>query len=110
MPELSGLVMRVESHMLPGLIAAYEEAVEGTTDVVLTIARRGRVPEPWTHDPHTENLTWTFNQWAVDAPDSAYQMLVKYQQELMNVLDSLKQIQAEYERTETGVADDMSRL
>ena len=110
MAEPTGALLRVAPHKLPDLITAYTNASTKMTPLLNNLLRRGRVPEPWTHDPHSENLQWTFNQWAVDAPDSVYNSLVLYQQELDNVVVNLRAMHAEYERTENGVTASMKAL
>ena len=110
MTEPSTAILRVGPDQLPDLITAYDTASDKMRSVLQNVLRRGRVPEPWTHDPHSENLQWTFNQWAVDAPDSVYNSLVLYQQELVKVAANLRAMHAEYERTENGVTASMKAL
>jgi hypothetical protein len=74
------------------------------------LGRGGRIPEPWTHDPVSRDITARFNEYAVDGPNSAYSCLRLYEAEVRRVLETLREMHTTYNATEDDVAARMRSL
>lgn len=105
----AAILLRLEPHMLPGLIAAYTSALQELSPMVARLSRTGRVPRAWMADPVTEQITARFNEHAVEGSQSAYTALRIYERELQNILDALRRMEADYRSTEDTAAALMGR-
>jgi hypothetical protein len=101
--------LRVESHMLPALRAAFADGVQQLRSRLRVFAQDGFIAQPWMGDPLTKALTVGYNARAVDGPGSAYECLLAYETELVKIRDQLTQMEAGYHRHETDVAASFGR-
>jgi hypothetical protein len=103
-------VVQVPARALPDLIAAHERALVQLGPMLADLRASGRVPEPWTHDPVARDIATRFNDYAMDSPTSAYSCLRLYEAEVRRVLETLREMHANYNATEDDVADRMRAL
>ncbi|MDT7578064.1 MAG: hypothetical protein QOH17_4397, partial [Pseudonocardiales bacterium] len=103
-------VVYVPAHALPDLINAHETALTRLGPMLTSLGQSGRVPEPWTHDPVARDIATRFNDYAMDSPTSAYSCLRLYEAEVRRVLETLREMHANYNATEDDVADRMRAL
>jgi hypothetical protein len=103
-------VMQVPARALPELISAHEAALARLGPMLANLLKAGRVPEPWTHDPVARDIAARFNDYAMDSPTSAYSCLRLYEAEVRRVLETLREMHANYNATEDDVADRMRAL
>ncbi len=103
-------VVNVPTNALPDLISAHETALARLGPMLNALGRAGRIPEPWTHDPVARDITARFNDYAVDGPNSAYSCLRLYEAEVRRVLETLREMHANYSATEDEVAGRMRSL
>ena len=93
-------VLRVQPHMIPALRANFRSAVDRLTEVTNTLRRDGNVSEPWLGDETSADVAAHYTRRAMDDPDSSYQSLVAYRDELLRVHDTLQRMEDEYRRNE----------
>jgi len=103
-------VLRVEPHMLPGLIAAYRRAAEEMGTLLEDVSRRGRIEVPWTQDPVSVAMTEHYNHVVMDGEYSTYAALRQYEQELLHIVEALTQMDTDYRRTEDATASQFQQL
>ena len=103
-------VVQIPARALPALIAAHEVALRQLGPMLDSLFTEGRVPEPWTHDPVAMDIATRFNEYAVDSPTSAYSCLRLYEAQVRRVLETLREMHANYNATEDDVADRMRAL
>ncbi|MBA3906003.1 MAG: hypothetical protein H0X35_04865 [Pseudonocardiales bacterium] len=103
-------VVQVPVHALPDLISAHETALTRLGPMLNNLGQVGRIPEPWTHDPVARDITARFNDYAVDGPNSAYSCLRLYEAEVRRVLETLREMHANYSATEDAVTGRMRSL
>ncbi|MFC4947125.1 hypothetical protein [Pseudonocardia sp. GCM10023141] len=100
MPERPSAVLRLEPHQIPALRAAFADAAASVAQSVTRLRSSGYVTTPWMGDPVSETVRTIYNNRALDGPDSAYQHLSSYHDELMAVVRTLDRMQADYGSTE----------
>ena len=105
MAERPTATLRLEPHMLPALVAAYDRAVTEITTAARRSQRRGRLPRPWTDDAVAVEVAQAYNELAMDGPRSAYAALRLYEKELIATRDQLRQMEADYRRVEGDNAE-----
>ena len=105
MPERPTAVLRLEPHMLPAVVAAYDRAVKEIKPLLEDLSHRGRLSRPWTDDAVAIEVARAYNELAMDGPRSAYAALRLYEQELVATRDQLRQMEAEYRRVEGDNAE-----
>lgn len=110
MPDRPTAGMRLEPDMLPGLIAAYDQAALDMMNLLMSVRDRLRLPEPWTPDVVSTAMFDHYNHEVVDSDHSTYAALRRYEQELRNIGRNLRQMQADYQRTEDDIAAHSRRL
>jgi hypothetical protein len=103
-------VIEIPAHALPELISAHDVALARLGPLLNALGRAGRIPEPWTHDPVARDIAARFNDYAMDSPTSAYSCLRLYEAEVRRVLETLREMHANYSATEDDVADRMRSL
>jgi hypothetical protein len=106
----SAAVVHVPAYALPDLISAHETALTRLAPMLNNLGQAGRIPEPWTHDPVARDIATRFNDYAMDSPTSAYSCLRLYEAEVRRVLETLREMHANYNATEDDVADRMRAL
>lgn len=92
--------MRLEPGMLPGLIAAYETAATDMLALLGNVRDSLRLKEPWAGDSVSRAMFEHYNEEIVVSQFSALADLQNYERELRNISIILRQMQADYLRTE----------
>jgi hypothetical protein len=106
MSERQRDVLRLQPHMIPGLRASFRSAVDDINNAIFGLSRGGFIPEPWLGDEVSGDVAAHYRQRAMEAPDSSFQALVAYRDELAQVHDTLARMEDEYRRRE---GDDAAR-
>lgn len=104
MPDRPQAILRVEPQQIPALRAAFAEAAQTMTDELAQLGRDGDFPEPWFRDPVSVNIKAVYDAMVMHGPNSAYQHLTAYRDELVRIVDNLTLMQARYDRTESDIA------
>ena len=106
MNELQQDVLRLQAHMIPALRLSFRSAIDQLADVMSTLRRDGNLNEPWLGDEVSAEVAAHYARRALDDPDSSYQALVAYRDELLRVHDTLQRMEDEYRRND---GDDATR-
>jgi hypothetical protein len=93
-------VLRLQPHMIPAVRANFRSALNQVNDTLVDLSRRGFIPEPWLGDETSNEVATYYTQKAMNGPQSSYQFLLEYRDELSRVHDTLQQMEANYRRTE----------
>jgi hypothetical protein len=86
--------------MIPALRASFSGAVNHINDTVSGLHRAGYLTGPWLGDETSQEIATYYTRRAMDAPDSSYQSLVAYRDELARIHDTLQEMEDHYRRTE----------
>ena len=100
MAERQQDVLRLQPHMIPALRAAFSTARDQLNDALIGLRRDGSLSAPWLGDETSGEVAEHYRLRAMDAPDSSYQSLVAYRDELNRVHDTLLRMEDDYRRTE----------
>ena len=93
-------VLRVQPHMIPTVRANFRTAVNQVNDALVDLSRRGFLPAPWLGDETSHEVAAHYTETAMNGPQSSYEYLLAYRDELLRVHDTLQQMEANYRRTE----------
>ena len=93
-------IVRVELKMIPALRAEFRSAVDQLSAALAVLNRQGYLPAPWLGDETSAEIAAHYTRQALDGPNSSYQSLVAYRDELSRALQSLQQMEDYYRRTE----------
>ena len=97
-------VLRLEPHMLPYLRTQFREAVDLVSTALTELKRNGYLATPWLGDEVSTAVANHYMRRALDEPDSSYQALLAYRDELTQVHDTLQRMEDEYRRTDHNAA------
>ena len=86
--------------MIPALRAEFRSAVDQLTAALAVVNRQGYLPAPWLGDETSADTAAHYTQQALDGPNSSYQSLVAYRDELSRVLQTLQQMEDDYRHRE----------
>lgn len=103
-------VLRLQPQMIPALRASFREALDQVNAATSIVRRDGVLAEPWLGDEVSADVAAHYTRRALDDPDSSYQALVSYREELRRVHDTLQQMEDEYRRREGDDATQWGRL
>ena len=109
MTENQQEILRLQPHMVPELRAAFKSAVDQLNQALVDLGRRGFLTEPWLADEISSGVAAHYTQTAMAGPQSSYQRLVAYQNELNRVYETLQRMEDEYRRTDEDVATNLQR-
>jgi hypothetical protein len=93
-------VLRIEPQMIPSLRAEFRRAVDQISSALTDLKRRAYITSPWLADEISEQVATHYTSRALDEPESSYQSLIAYRDELTRVHDTLQQMEADYRRRE----------
>jgi hypothetical protein len=93
-------VMRLQPHMIPALRAEIHKALEQLHVAVFGLNQRGYLPNPWLGDEVSREVAAHYTLRAMNGPESSYQSLVAYRDEVARVHDTLQRMEDDYRRTE----------
>ena len=100
MTERQQDILRVQPHLIPALRAEFRSALEQIHAAIFGLNQRGYLASPWMGDETSSEVAAYYTKRAMNGPDSSYQALVAYRDELTGVHDTLQQMEAAYRRTE----------
>ena len=100
-------VLRLQPHMIPALRSTFSSAIDQVKNAMLELSRGGYLTAPWLGDETSSDVAIHYTQRAMQGPDSSYDALVSYRNELARVHDTLQQMEADYHRTEAANAAGM---
>jgi hypothetical protein len=93
-------VLRLQPQMIPTVRAKFETAVTQVNAALVGLNQRGYLPTPWLGDEVSREVADHYTSRALNGPDSSYQLLVSYRNELTRIHDTLQQMEDHYRRTE----------
>ena len=93
-------VLRLQPHMIPALRGALGTALEDLNAALVKLRLNGNLSEPWLGDETSGEVAEHYRRRAMEAPDSSYQALVAYRDELNRVHDTLQRMEDDYRRIE----------
>jgi cytochrome c553 len=93
-------VLRLQPHMIPALRNAFAEALKQLNETLVGLRREGNLSAPWLGDETSQEVAAHYSSRAMDGPQSSYESLVSYRDELGRVHDTLQQMEDDYRRTE----------
>ena len=96
--------------MIPMLRTALAKALADLGPSIITLRQNGSLTEPWLGDEVSAEVAAHYTRRAMDDPDSSYQALVAYRDELARVHDTLQRMEDEYRRREGEDAARWGRL
>jgi hypothetical protein len=94
-------VLRLQPQAIPALRAEFQSAVDQIETVLGSLRQRGFLPAPWLGDEVSAEVADHYTRRAMTDPDSAYQALVKYRDELRRAHVTLGRMEADYLRAES---------
>ena len=100
MAESPQSILRVEPKRIPALRAEFRSAVDQLTAALAVLNRQGYLPAPWLGDETSADTAAHYTRRALDGPNSSYQQLIAYRDELSRAMQTLEQIEDHYRRTE----------
>jgi hypothetical protein len=86
--------------MIPALRSEVGETLEQLHAAVFKLNQRGYLSNPWLGDEVSSEVAVHYTQRAMDRPDSSYQALTQYRDELTRVHETLQHMEDHYRRTE----------
>ena len=92
--------------MIPSVRAAFGSAIDQVKNALVGLSRSGYLHSPWLGDETSVEAAEHYKQRAMDAPDSSYNALVAYRNELTRVYETLQRMEDEYRRSDHGIATD----
>ena len=96
--------LRVDPEVLPALHSAIEATLAELSPHLFQMRRDAHMPEPWLGDSASFE-TWAFyTDHVMGAAEGPFHALLAYERQLMAIRDRLTEIQADYDRTESGTA------
>lgn len=92
--------LRITPDAIPAVRAAFEEAALEVGRQAVRLQREGLLREPWLGDETSFDVYNHYNRYVMQADDGPYAVLVAYEQELLQVRDTLVRMEDDYRRTE----------
>ncbi len=89
-------VLRLQLHMIPSVRAEFSRALEQLQVTIIELNQRAFLRSPWLGDEVSSEVAAHYTDRAVEGPDSSYQALVSYRDELHRVHDTLQRMENEY--------------
>ena len=102
-------VLRLEPHMTPFLRAHFRDAIDQVSTALTELQRNGYLAAPWLGDESSNAVATHYMRRAMEAPDSSYQSLLAYRDELTRIHDALQRMEDEYRRRDHDASTDLGR-
>jgi hypothetical protein len=102
-------VLRVEPEAIPSIRAAFGTALDQVENSIVNLGRSGYLRAPWLGDESSLEAATHYTERAMEAPDSSYNALVAYRNELARVYNTLERMEDEYVGTDRHVSADLQR-
>jgi hypothetical protein len=95
--------------MVPYLRSQFREAIDMVSTALTELKRNGYLRNPWLGDEVSGAVAYHYTRRALDEPDSSYQALLAYRDELTQVHDTLQRMEDAYHRTDRDSATNLQR-
>jgi hypothetical protein len=102
-------ILRLEPHMAPLLRDHFRDAIDQVSTALTTLKRNGYLSAPWLGDEVSSTVAAHYARRAMEEPDSSYQSLLAYRDELTRIHDSLERMEDEYLSTDHDLSADLRR-
>jgi Zn-dependent alcohol dehydrogenase len=93
-------VLRLRPQMIPSMRASVASAVDQLDTALVHLRQNGHLTAQWMGDETSSDVVAHYTRQAMDGPQSAYDSLITYREELTRVHDTLQQMEADYRRRE----------
>lgn len=100
MTERQRGVISITPAAIPSLRAEFGSAIDKLNEALSHLRRSGYLPAPWLGDEASQAVAAHYTARAMDQPNSSYQTLVAYRDQLANVHDTLQRMEDEYHRAD----------
>jgi hypothetical protein len=97
-------VLRLQPGVIQALQGEFAAALDQLDESLAQLRAHGYLPAPWLGDEASTDVAAHYTRRAMDEPDSSYQSLIKYRDELGRVHDTLGRMEADYLRAESDAA------
>lgn len=101
--HLDGLQLQPEA--LADLRNSFSSALLQLNDALAVLGRSGYLPSPWLGDETSAEVAAHYERRAMNDPDSSYQALLAYRDELTRVHDALQRMEDAYRRGEVDASE-----
>ena len=109
MAEHQQVVLQLEPHMVPDLRIEFRNAVDLVSTALTELKRNGYLATPWLGDEVSSAVANHYMRRALEEPDSSYQALLAYRDELTRIHDTLQRMEDEYRRADHDASTDLRR-
>jgi hypothetical protein len=109
MAERQQDVLRLQPEMIPALRSEFEAAVKQLNHSLSNLRRSGYLSAPWLGDETSQQVAAHYTGRAMDEPQSSYQALIAYRDELARIHDTLQRMEDEYRRRDHDASTDLGR-
>jgi hypothetical protein len=103
-------VLRLQPQMISAVRSAFADALSRLNNTLVGLRREGNLVAPWLGDETSRDVAAYYSSRAMDGPQSSYDALVAYRDELGRIHDTLQQMEADYRRDEAQKAADLRRM
>lgn len=98
-------VLRLQPHMIPALRSSFGAVLDQLNAALIKLRLNGNLAAPWLGDETSAEVAVHYTRRSLDGPDSSYQALVAYRDELTRIHDTLQRMEDDYRRAEGDNAD-----
>jgi hypothetical protein len=102
-------VLRVDPEAISLIRAAFGAALDQVENSIINLGRSGYLRTPWLGDESSLEAAKHYTERAMEAPDSSYNALVAYRNELTRVYNTLQRMEDEYLGTDHQASADLRR-
>jgi hypothetical protein len=102
-------ILRLQLHMIPSVRAEFSRALEQLQATIIELNQQAYLRSPWLGDEISSEVAAHYTDRAVEGPDSSYQALVSYRDELHRVHDTLQRMEDEYLGADHQASADLRR-
>jgi hypothetical protein len=101
--------LRLQPHMISDLRSAFSIAVDQLEEALVRLRQSGHIAGPWLGDEVSDKVATHYNLRAMEDPNSSYQALTAYRDELNRTRDTLQRMEDEYLGTDHQASADLRR-
>ena len=102
-------ILRVQPYMVPALRQSFSSALAQLHEALAGLKRGGYLSSPWLGDEASQRVAAHYTSRAMDEPESSYQALVAYRDELARIHHTLERMEHEYRRRDQDLSTDLGR-
>ena len=97
-------MVQLEAQAIPVLRNAFSTALDQVDTALGELRRSGNLSAAWLGDETSNAVATHYNRRAMTDPDSSYNALRQYRDELLRIHDTLQQMEDSYRRGESDEA------